>query len=28
VGVADAVEGRFLILRKGKKSYHLVRLLD
>lgn len=24
---ADALHGRFLVLRKGKKSYHLVRLL-
>ncbi len=24
----DAVEGRFLVLRKGKKSYHLVKLTD
>lgn len=26
VRVTDAVEGRFLVLRKGKKSYHLVAL--
>lgn len=26
VRLADAVEGRFLVLRKGKKSYHLVAL--
>jgi tyrosyl-tRNA synthetase len=26
VGPGDALHGRFLILRKGKKSYHLVRL--
>jgi tyrosyl-tRNA synthetase len=26
VGPEDALHGRFLILRKGKKSYHLVRL--
>jgi tyrosyl-tRNA synthetase len=26
VGADDALHGRFLILRKGKKSYHLVRL--
>ena len=23
----DAVEGRFLVLRKGKKSYHLVKVV-
>ncbi len=27
VTLDDSVEGRFLVLRKGKKSYHLVRLL-
>jgi len=27
VGLKDALEGRFLLLRKGKKSYHLVKLL-
>jgi tyrosyl-tRNA synthetase len=27
VRLEDALEGRFLVLRKGKKSYHLVRLL-
>jgi tyrosyl-tRNA synthetase len=26
VRVGDAIEGRFLVLRKGKKSYHLVEL--
>jgi tyrosyl-tRNA synthetase len=26
VTTADAIEGRFLVLRKGKKSYHLVRV--
>ncbi|HSW30143.1 MAG TPA: tyrosine--tRNA ligase [Longimicrobiales bacterium] len=26
VRVGDAIEGRFLVLRKGKKSYHLVAL--
>ncbi len=26
VSVGDAIEGRFLVLRKGKKSYHLVAL--
>jgi tyrosyl-tRNA synthetase len=26
VRMADAIEGRFLVLRKGKKSYHLVAL--
>jgi len=24
--VGDAIEGRFLVLRKGKKKYHLVAL--
>ena len=27
VGVDDAIEGKFLLLRKGKKNYHLVRVL-
>ncbi|RMH12477.1 MAG: tyrosine--tRNA ligase [Gemmatimonadetes bacterium] len=27
VGVGDAVEGRFLVLRRGKKRYHLVELV-
>jgi tyrosyl-tRNA synthetase len=27
VRAQDAIEGRFLVLRKGKKSYHLVRVL-
>jgi tyrosyl-tRNA synthetase len=27
VTVEDAIEGRFLVLRKGKKSYHLVRVV-
>ena len=26
VGAADAVEGRYLVLRKGKKRYHLVQV--
>jgi tyrosyl-tRNA synthetase len=26
VGLADAVEGRFLVLRKGAKNYHLVKV--
>lgn len=26
VGPADAIEGRLFVLRKGKKSYHIVRL--
>lgn len=26
VGLGDAVDGRLLVLRKGRKSYHLVRL--
>lgn len=28
VTVADALDGQFAVLRKGKKRYHLVRLLD
>jgi tyrosyl-tRNA synthetase len=27
VRIEDAIEGRFLILRKGKKTYHMVRVL-
>jgi len=27
VGRSDALEGRFLVLRKGKKNYHLVKVL-
>ncbi len=27
VGIDDAIEGRFLLLRKGKKNYHLVRVV-
>jgi hypothetical protein len=27
VEAAEAVEGRYLVLRKGKRSYHLVELL-
>ena len=27
VTLADAIEGRFLILRKGKKTYHMVRVV-
>jgi tyrosyl-tRNA synthetase len=27
VGLSDVIEGRFLVLRKGKKNYHLVRVL-
>ena len=26
VTIADAIEGKFLILRKGKKNYHMVRI--
>jgi len=26
VTLDDAVDGRFLVLRKGKKRYHLVRI--
>ncbi len=25
---ADSIDGRFVVLRRGRKSYHLVRLLD
>ncbi|MEX2466867.1 MAG: tyrosine--tRNA ligase [Gemmatimonadota bacterium] len=28
VGVDDAIEGRYVVLRKGKRNYHLVELLD
>ena len=28
ISVEDFVEGRFLVLRKGKKSYHLIRMAD
>ena len=28
VSLDDTVEGKFLVLRKGKKSYHLVRVTD
>ena len=27
VSLADAVEGRFLVLRKGRKNYHLVKVI-
>ena len=27
VTLADAIEGRFLVLRKGRRNYHLVRIL-
>jgi hypothetical protein len=27
VTMADSIDGRFLILRKGRKRYHLVRIL-
>jgi tyrosyl-tRNA synthetase len=27
VTMADALEGRFLVIRKGKRSYHLVAVL-
>jgi tyrosyl-tRNA synthetase len=27
VDLSDALEGRFLVLRKGKKNYHLAKLL-
>jgi tyrosyl-tRNA synthetase len=26
VSVADAIEGRFLVLRKGRKNYHLIKI--
>jgi len=28
VTLEDAIEGRFLVVRKGKKNYHLAKLLD
>ena len=28
VTLSDAVDGKFVVLRRGKKSYHLVRLID
>jgi tyrosyl-tRNA synthetase len=28
VTMRDAIEGRFVVLRKGKKSYHLVRVVE
>jgi tyrosyl-tRNA synthetase len=28
VSLAESIEGRFLVLRKGKKSYHLVRIIE
>jgi tyrosyl-tRNA synthetase len=28
VGLSDTLEGRFLVLRKGKKNYHLAKLLS
>jgi tyrosyl-tRNA synthetase len=28
VALSDAVDGKFVVLRRGKKSYHLVRLID
>ncbi len=28
VSVSDTVDGRFLVLRKGQKKYHLVRIMD
>ena len=27
VGIGDTIEGRFLILQKGKKNYHMVRIV-
>jgi len=27
ITLSDAVGGRFLVLRKGRKSYHLVRVI-
>ncbi|MCH7656674.1 MAG: tyrosine--tRNA ligase, partial [Chloroflexi bacterium] len=27
VRIDDAIEGRFLILRKGKRNYHMVRVV-
>lgn len=28
VGTADAIEGRFLVLRRGRKNYHLIQVID
>jgi hypothetical protein len=28
VNLSEVIEGRFLVLRKGKKSYHLIRIAD
>ena len=28
IEIDDAAEGRFFVLRKGKKNYHLIRLLS
>jgi tyrosyl-tRNA synthetase len=28
VALSDALDGRFLVLRKGKKNYHLAKLLS
>jgi tyrosyl-tRNA synthetase len=28
VSLADTIEGRFLVLRKGKKNYHLLRMVE
>jgi tyrosyl-tRNA synthetase len=27
VALSDAIDGKFVVLRRGKKSYHLVRLI-
>jgi hypothetical protein len=26
--IEDTIEGRFIVLRKGRKKYHLVKVLD
>lgn len=28
IGRSDAIDGKFVVLRKGKKKYHLVKILD
>ena len=28
VSLADSIEGKLLLLRRGKKSYHLVRVVE
>jgi tyrosyl-tRNA synthetase len=28
ISLADAIEGRFLVMRKGRKNYHLIKILE